>query len=87
MAEISSAEASKYTNFGTYREMADRSRGTAEPGLVLHYNTPSVVIVAAEEYARPKRRDRVAGATEDLPEWLARQIASTEMDPRFNYLD
>ena len=27
------------------------------------------------------------GATEDLPEWLARQIAETEMDPRFNYLD
>jgi PHD/YefM family antitoxin component YafN of YafNO toxin-antitoxin module len=85
MAEISSAEVSK--NFSRYREMADGSRGAAEPVLVLHYNKPSVVIVAADEYARLKRRDRVVGATEDLPEWLALQIARTEMDPRFKYLD
>jgi PHD/YefM family antitoxin component YafN of YafNO toxin-antitoxin module len=85
MAEVSSTEVSK--NFSTYREMADGSRGAPEPVLVLHYNKPSVVIVAAEEYARLKRRDRVVGATEDLPEWLARQIAQTEMDPRFNDLD
>jgi len=85
MAEISSAEVSK--NFSKYREMADGSRGTPEPVLVLHYNKPSVVILAAEEYTRLKRRDRVVGATEDLPEWLARQISETEMDPRFNYLD
>jgi hypothetical protein len=86
MAEISSAEVSK--NFSTYREMADGSRGgVPEPVLVLHYNKPSVVIVAADEYARLKRRDRVVGATEDLPEWLALQISKTEMDPRFKYLD
>ncbi len=77
MAEVSSAEISK--NFSTYREMADGSRGVPEPGLVLHYNKPSVVIVAADEYARLKRRDRVVGATEDLPEWLALQISKTEM--------
>ncbi len=85
MAEASSAEVSK--NFSTYREMADGSRGDPEPVLVLHYNKPSVVIVAADEYARLKRRDRVVGATKDLPEWLARQISQTEMDPRFNHLD
>ncbi len=85
MAEISSTEVSK--NFSTYREIAEGSRGVPEPVLVMHYNKPSVVIVAADEYARMKRRDRVVGATEDLPEWLARQIAETEMDPRFNYLD
>jgi PHD/YefM family antitoxin component YafN of YafNO toxin-antitoxin module len=85
MAEISSSEVSK--NFSMYREMADGTRGSPEPVLVLHYNKPSVVIVAADEYARLKRRDRVVGPTEDLPEWLARQIAETKMDPRFNYLD
>jgi hypothetical protein len=85
MAEISSAEVSK--NFSTYREMADGSRGVPEPVLVLHYNKPSVVILAADEYVRLKRRDRVVGATEDLPEWLALQISKTEMDPRFKYLD
>jgi hypothetical protein len=25
--------------------------------------------------------------TEDLPEWLVNQIATSEMDPRFAYLD
>jgi hypothetical protein len=85
MAEVSSAEVSK--NFSTYREMADGSRGAPEPVLVLHYNKPSVVIVGAQEYARLKRRDRVVGDTADLPDWLARQIAETTMDPRFNHLD
>jgi len=48
MAKVSSAEVSK--NFSTYyREMADGSRGAPEPVLVLHYNKPSVVIVAADE--------------------------------------
>ena len=74
-------------NFSTYREIADGTRGTPEPVLVLHYNKPSVVIIAADEYARLKRRDRVIGATEDLPEWLALQISKTEMDSRFKYLD
>jgi PHD/YefM family antitoxin component YafN of YafNO toxin-antitoxin module len=85
MAEVSSAEVSK--NFGMYREMADGSRGIPEPVTVLHYNKPSVVIVAADEYARLKRRDKRVMATEDLPEWLVNQIATTEMDPRFAYLD
>ena len=85
MAEVSSAEVGR--NFSTFRELAEGSRGAREPVLVLHYNKPSVVIVAAEEYAILKRRDRAVGATEDLPEWLARQIAETEMDLRFNYLD
>jgi PHD/YefM family antitoxin component YafN of YafNO toxin-antitoxin module len=85
MAKVSSAEVSK--NFSTYREMADGSSGTPEPVLVLHYNKPSVVILAADEYARLKRRDRVVGASEELPEWLALRISQTEMDPRFNFLD
>lgn len=82
MPDVSSAEVSK--NFGAYREMAE---GSPEPVTVLHYNKPSVVIVAADEYARLKRRDKRVMATEDLPEWLINQIATTEMDPRFAYLD
>ncbi len=85
MAEISSAEVSG--NFNTVREIADGTGGIAEPVLVLHDNKPSFVIVAAAEYARLKRRDRVVGATQDLPEWLALQIAKTEMEPRFNHLN
>jgi hypothetical protein len=46
-----------------------------------------VVILAADEYARLKQRDRHVMATEDLPEWLALQISQSEMDPRFAHLD
>jgi len=85
MAVVSSAEVSR--NFNTYRAMTDGSLGAAEPVLVVYDNKPSVVIVAADEYARLKRRHRVVGATEDLSEWLALQISRTEMDPRFKHLD
>jgi len=85
MAEISSGEVPK--TFSTDREMAGGTRGVPEPVLVLHDNKPSVVIVAADEYARLKRRDRVVGATEDLPGWLALLISKTEMDRSFNTRD
>jgi PHD/YefM family antitoxin component YafN of YafNO toxin-antitoxin module len=85
MPEVSSAEVQR--NFGAYREMAEGAHGAPEPVTVLHYNKPSVVIVSANEYARLKRRDKRVLATEDLPEWLVDRIASSEMDPRFTYLD
>jgi len=85
MVEVSSAEVQRH--FGTYREKAEGSRGEPEPVMVMHYNKPSVVIVAASEYARLKRRDKRVLATEDLPEWLANQIGAAEMDPRFAHLD
>ena len=85
MRKVSSAEVSK--NFGTYRELVVGSGGAPEPVTVLHYNKPSVVIVAADEYERLKRRDKRAMATEDLPQWMIDQIATTEMDPRFSFLD
>lgn len=85
MVEVSSAEVQR--NFGTYREVAEGTRADPEPVTVLHYNKPSVVIVSAAEYARLKRRDKQVVLTEDLPEWLARQVAESEMDPRFAHLD
>ena len=66
VVEVSSAEVQR--NFGAYRDRADGSSGTPEPVMVLHYNKPSVVIVAAEEYARLKRRDKIVMAAENLPE-------------------
>ncbi len=80
MAEVSSAEVQR--NFRVYREKAEGSHGEPEPVMVMHYNKPSVVIVAASEYARLKRRDKRVLATEDLPEWLVNQIGAAEMDPR-----
>jgi len=80
MPEITSVEAQK--NFGEFRVMAER-----EPVFVLHYNKPSVVILAADEYARLKRRDRKVVATEDLPDWLAEKITGARMDPRHAHLN
>lgn len=85
MVEVSSAEVQR--NFGAYREKAEGSRGEPEPVTVMHYNKPSVVIVAADEYARLKRRDKRVVATDDLPEWMVDLIGRAEMDPRFAYLD
>jgi PHD/YefM family antitoxin component YafN of YafNO toxin-antitoxin module len=85
MAEVSSAEVQR--NFGAYREKAEGTHGEPEPVMVMHYNKPSVVIIAATEYARLKRRDKRVLATEDLPEWLVNQIGTAEMDPRFAHLD
>lgn len=80
MSQVSSAEVQK--NFGEYRAIAEN-----EPVLVMHYNKPSVVILSAEEYNRLKSRDKQSMATADLPEWLIEQIAESEMDPKFSYLD
>ncbi len=80
MPQVSSGDVQK--NFGEYRMVAEE-----EPVHVSHYNKPSVVIVSAEEYARLKKRDKQAMATEDLPEWLVEQIANSEMDAKYNYLD
>jgi PHD/YefM family antitoxin component YafN of YafNO toxin-antitoxin module len=83
--EVSSAEVAR--NFGTYREIAEGAGAEPETVTVLHYNKPSVVIVAAAEYARLKRRDKQVLLTEDLPEWLVERIAAGEMDPKFGHLD
>jgi prevent-host-death family protein len=80
MQQVSSADVQK--NFGEYRLVAEN-----EPVHVMHYNKPSVVIVSAEEYNRLKARDKTSMATEDLPEWLIEQIASSEMDAKYDHLD
>ena len=80
MIEASSAEVQK--DFRGYREKAEQ-----EPVLVLDGDKPSVVILAADEYARLRRRDKRAMSTDDLPEWLVDRIAGTEMDPGFAHLD
>jgi len=55
MVEVSSAEVQR--NFGAYRERAEGAQGKPEPVTVMHYNKPSVVIIAAEEYERLTRKD------------------------------
>jgi hypothetical protein len=85
MADVTSAEVQR--NFGLYREMAEGAHGKPEPVMVVHDTRPSVVIIAASEYARLKRRDKRVLATEHLPEWLVNQIGKSEMDLHFARLD
>jgi prevent-host-death family protein len=80
MFEISSAEAGR--NFSQYREKAE-----SEPVVVLHYNRPSVVIIAASEFERLKRRDRQVLSIEEMPDWLAELVVNAKMDARHDQLD
>lgn len=80
MVEISSAEAGR--NFSQYREKAE-----SEPVVVLHYNKPSVVMIAASEYERLKRRDKKVLAIEEMPDWLAELVINGKMDARHDHLD
>ncbi len=80
MVEISSAEAGR--NFSQYREKAE-----SEPVVVLHYNKPSVVIIAASEFERLKRRDKKVLSVEAMPDWLAALVIEGSMDARHDPLD
>jgi len=80
MVEISSAEAGR--NFSQYREQAE-----LEPVVVLHYNKPSVVIIAISEFERLKRRDKQVMSVEDMPEWLVQLVANGKMDATHDHLD
>jgi PHD/YefM family antitoxin component YafN of YafNO toxin-antitoxin module len=78
--EASSADVQK--DFRAYCQKAEH-----EPVLVLHRDKPSVVILAADEYARLRRRDKRSMSADDLPEWLVERIARTEMGAEFAHLD
>ncbi len=65
MAEVSSAEVQR--NFGAYRERAEGAHGMPEPVIVMHYNKPSVVIIAAGDYERLKRNEGIIVAAEAMP--------------------
>jgi len=59
----------------------------SEPVAVTDHGRPKVVLLAFEEYARLKRRDKQAAFAWELPEELARQIETARMDARHARLD
>jgi PHD/YefM family antitoxin component YafN of YafNO toxin-antitoxin module len=69
-------------NFSEYRTKAE-----SEPVIVLHYNKPSVVIIAASEFERLKRRDKKVMSIEEMPDWLAELVINGNMDARHDHLD
>lgn len=86
MIEANSSEVS--SRFEAFREHAEGGSGRApEPVLVMHDSKPSVVIVDASEWDRLKRRDKISGRTEDLPEYIVQLVAAARMEERFDDLD
>lgn len=80
MVEISSADVAR--NFSQIREQAE-----TEPVFVSHYNKPSVVIIAASEFERLKRRDKKVMSIEEMPDWLVELVVTARMDARHDHLD
>lgn len=68
-----------------FSELSDQA--LAEPLTITKNGRDRLVVIAAEEYARLKRRDREVYAIEELPDDVIELIAKTEVDPKFAYLD
>lgn len=69
-------------SFGAISDMALK-----EPVTITKQGREHLVILAADEYKRLKRRDRNVYAAGDLPdEWLE-AVKKAKMDPRHKHLD
>ena len=68
-----------------YGSMTDRA--LSEAVTITRNGRPRLVLLAAEEYERLKRRDRQAIAVEDLNDSDLALIEQSEMEPEHNHLD
>ncbi len=82
MAERRVTSAEIVRNFG---ELSDEA--LKEPITITKNGRDRLVLLAAEEYARLRRRDRQAIAIEDLPDDLVEVLEGTRMDRRHAQLD
>ncbi len=85
MVAVTSAEVQR--DFALYREMAEGSRGSPEPVTVMDGGKASVVILAASEFARLKRRDRRAILASELTDEEIALIAKAEAPDEYAHLD
>ena len=70
-AKVSSAEVSK--NFGQYADKA-----LVAPVTITKHGREHLVLLAADEYARLKRRDRQVYRSNDVPDDILHAIEATE---------
>jgi prevent-host-death family protein len=80
MITVSSAEFQR--NFGLYQDKA-----LTEPVAITRNGRERLIIVAADEYHRLKRRTREVLAAGDLTDAELAAIASTEVAPQHNHLE
>jgi prevent-host-death family protein len=68
--------------FGT---LSDKARH--EPVVITKHGRDSLVLMAAEEWERLKRRDRRVGLTAELSEEWAEAVRNAKMPEEFAHLD
>jgi prevent-host-death family protein len=68
--------------FGAYSAQALRS-----PVTITKHGRPQLVIMAAEEFERLKRRDRKVGLVEDLPDEWIEAIREAKVPDEYAHLD
>ena len=69
-------------SFGAYTAHALR-----EPVTITKHGRPQLVVLAAEEYQRLKRRDRKVGLTVDLSDEWIEAIRQAKVPDEYAYLD
>jgi prevent-host-death family protein len=65
--------------------LSDKAR--REPVVITKHGRDSLVVMAAEEWARLKRRDRQAGLAADLPEEWIEAVRQAKVPDEFVHLD
>ena len=65
--------------------LSDKARH--EPVVITKHGRDSLVVMAAEEWARLKRRDRQVGLTTELPEEWVDAVRSAKVPEEFAPLD
>jgi prevent-host-death family protein len=68
--------------FGAFTAKALR-----EPVTITKHGRPQLVIMAAEEFERLKRRDRKVGLVEDLPDEWIEAIREAKVPDEYAHLD
>ena len=69
-------------SFGT---LSDKARH--EPVVITKHGRPSLVVMAAEEWERLKRRDRKVGLTVDLSDEWIEAVENARVPEEYAYLD
>jgi len=83
MANMLTVSAAEFQwHFGRYQDEALK-----QPVSITRNGRDRLVVLAVEEYQRLKRRDRRVFRTDELSAADVQELAQTEMDPRYNYLD
>jgi len=68
-----------------FEMLSDKAR--QEPGIITKRGRDSLVLMAAEEWERLRRRDRRVGLTPELPEAWVEAVRDAEVPQEFAHLD